>query len=147
MNRRSILKLFSAAPMAGPAAAKAVLDEHAAGLAALTMTGVGSGSNSPGLDSEDGFKAEQLTRALSLPQTRGRIISHLYQDEFRHVHCLDADLAANRSFSLAAKVVFQRQRNVERELENLQRDVPYWKQMKHIIYSGLGLPWDEKKRQ
>lgn len=63
--------------------------------------------------------------ALSTPSQRAELESILYE-RYRRVHHLDMDLAANRSYSLAAKMCYQRQRLVEHEIgEAIADDTPY----------------------
>lgn len=52
-----------------------------------------------------------IRKALNTPRQRAELESILYQMH-RNVHSLDHDLAANRCYSLAAKITYQRQRQV-----------------------------------
>lgn len=57
-----------------------------------------------------------LRAALGNRTMRGEIESILYE-RCRHVYTIEPDLAGLRSYSLMAKITYQRQRMVERELE------------------------------
>lgn len=133
LARRGFLKLLPVAGLAGKAAA----EDAATRLAGLGTTGlaqnVGGGFAAEGLGCASNqvqpaslaqgsaisvdVRRKIIQRVLRLPNLRGELESILYEDQ-RHVGFIDPDLAAKRSFSLAAKVTFQRQRNVERALQN-----------------------------
>lgn len=74
-----------------------------------------------------------IRKALETKKSRAELEALLYE-EHRCVYGLDYDLAANRSMSLAAKVTFQRQRNVKRDIDytlldkSLRRRVNDWKE-------------------
>lgn len=57
-----------------------------------------------------------LKAALNVKDVRDRYDSILYE-RYRHIERLDWDLAANKSYSLSAKIAYQRQRMVARERE------------------------------
>lgn len=67
------------------------------------------------------LKDDIIRRALNTKQSRQELEALLYQD-MRNVYSFDHDLASNRSMSLAAKVCFQRQRNVQREIDYMMLD-------------------------
>jgi hypothetical protein len=54
--------------------------------------------------------------ALRTPHVRDAIMEAVWRDN-RRVHAVDPDIEIYRSFSPMAKITFQRQRNVERELQ------------------------------
>lgn len=118
MGRRGFFRAALAAPAAAQAAQDAIVKE---------FTGIGMGFDLLG-DTKDnpappqaytnGVPAaefERTRRALSNPVNREAARSLLFEQN-RYIHRLDHDLASKRSFSLAAKITFQRQRVVERDL-------------------------------
>jgi hypothetical protein len=124
MNRRKILGLFSTAPFA----AKQAVEAQAAALAHVEISGIHD-HNPGGMGVEatsDGYTHEQVKRALLKPFIGDQIRERI-KAEHAHVYAIDYDLASKRSFSLAAKICYQRQRNIERELERMQRESNwYW---------------------
>lgn len=137
-GRRGFLKRMAAAPLAGRMAA----DEAAKALAGIGGIGVG-GYGPPMTTARDNLreisaeacatttgnpanplnwrilrqmKDEAIKTALQSPTMRAKLEQTLYRMH-RNVHSLDVDLAANRSMSLAAKITFQRQRNVQHEID------------------------------
>lgn len=141
LARRGFLKLLPAAGFAGKLAA----EDAAKQLSGLGSTGfpqnagggwavegLGCAPNQPapislsqGSAISIDARRRIIQRVLRIPKLRGELESILYEDQ-RHVGYIDPDLAAKRSFSLAAKVTFQRQRNVERALQNqVYQDSPY----------------------
>lgn len=75
--------------------------------------------------------------AMHLPQIREHVRSVIFEEQ-QHVGYIDADIAVLRSFSLNAKVTYQRQRNVERRLYQLQHEWP-WQRMNTIVSKAIGL--------
>lgn len=114
-TRRRFLGLLPAAPLAGKAAADAAIAElsgvRANGLAnnGGWISAVPSGKDGP----SDG---NLLKKAWQMPAFRGELESMLYEQN-RRVGYLDPDIANKRSFSMAAKIAYQRQREVERSLQ------------------------------
>lgn len=130
-TRRRFLSMLGAAPLAG----KAVADQALSGIATAGNMGDGGFGPAPNHLSQmlgaealyppqniapSPFDLKQrnslLKKALKIPALRGEIESLLYEENHA-VGYLDHDLAQKRSFSLAAKVTFQRQRNVQRQLQ------------------------------
>lgn len=66
---------------------------------------------------------EVMRLALKVPEMRQMLYDCAWRNN-RHVGEIDADIDVYRSFSLAAKIAFQRQRNVERYVQQHTRD-PY----------------------
>lgn len=139
-TRRSALRALVALPFAGKAAAES---------AAASLSGIREGLghsaiypnalSSVGPTHSEPTKA-QVTRALLDPKARQEIESILFQQEYRSVSFIDADIAVHRSFSLSAKIAFQRQRNVERHLEGMGADSA-WRQVQNALHKFLG--WKE----
>ena len=76
MDRRSILRLLSATPFAAPAAAKSIVEENAAKLANVNLTGVG-GSGVARIG-EEGPTPTQVKAALNFPWVKDQLIESLY---------------------------------------------------------------------
>jgi hypothetical protein len=113
IGRRKLLSAFATAPLA----ARAAVEDAAEKLARIDTSGIGS--YTPHAAHEDEKRA-QIARALLNPLMRRSVEEILYRDECRYVESIDADLVAMRSWSLAAKITFQRRRNVERRLRVMQ---------------------------
>ncbi len=138
--RRKVLGFLAAAPLAGPLAARAAAEKGAAQLAGVTMLPAGQSGNAP-LPSPMATSSQM--RALLLdPRSRAELMSAIYEDEFR-VYSLDHDLASNRSFSLAAKIAYQRDRNVERRLANMHNEWP-WQRINAAVTRYLGFPMSSR---
>lgn len=128
-GRRSFLKAFAASPLAARAAAEKV----AAELSGISQ-GVGYGSGEVGGMSTSApshpppsvLNESTIRSALASAVARAEIESIFYE-EGRHVSRIDYDLASKRSFSLAAKIAFQRQRNIARRMHDFANDGhTYW---------------------
>lgn len=122
MNRRSLMGLLGGVPFVGKAIANDLVR--------------GAGSAVPGVapPSDDyrncktsgaGQAAENAVRmprwkaarvVLADPQMRADFVAGLYEHH-RVVHYIDPDIEIMRCWSPMAKIAFQRQRNVERQLE------------------------------
>lgn len=136
MNRRGLLKLLGAAPVAAPRIAaemqaKAAL--QAADAAKLIGTQIsGLGDEAPlSLD----ITPKEVQKALRIPFAKEGIMEILW-NQHRHVYALDPDLAVKKSFSLNAKITFQRQRNVERRFKELQEE-PAWLRIPNFVRNIL----------
>lgn len=132
VGRRGFLRMLSASPLAARAAA----EEAAAKLARVDLSGVSPGSPIGGGPQD--LTPDQWSQVLRLPGARRQLESLLFEDE-RNVGAIDHDLAVYRSFSLAAKIAFQRQRNVQRRLEGMQGNW-MWRRLEKVGRSFLGLP-------
>lgn len=88
-----------------------------------------------------GFDARAtLRKLLESPALRDEYSSLMFA-RHRRVGALDLDLANKRSFSLAAKVTFQRQRNVEREIEEDAAELPPWQRVEAVLKRVAGWPF------
>lgn len=148
IGRRSVLKFLGASPIVAREAA----EQAAKSLSGVTRGGMGM----PGLDIRDIVRADApstfpmndcanivgqqtgsdwrvvremrdkiILDALRTKESRRELETILYENH-RTVHGLDHDIAANRSWSLAAKLVYQRQRNVERDIEHTMMNQNPW---------------------
>lgn len=116
--------MAAALPFAGNAVARDIAAKHrdAAMVQGQALVGgfgetlpIGYGEPAPAPKMEH-WQAMRL--ALQDPDIRRGLMSELYARQ-RVVHMLDPDIANKRAWSDMAKVTFQRQRNVERELEQM----------------------------
>ena len=112
MNRRGFLGLLPGALVGGKAAAKEATEKLALGAsgqsAALANVGYGTGG-APSIDGSWALKA--LKRVTSGVERERR------HREW-NVQRLDPDLAANRSMSLSARMLIQKDRDIERSMVN-----------------------------
>lgn len=134
-NRRRVLQLIGLSPAAAPLAAKAAFDGEAMKLAGMVELSGGGGCPAPSANSDP--SRAQIRLALMNKSVRQEIEANVYEQE-RFVGRLDPDLAALRSFSLNARIAFQRQRNVERRLQDMQQDWS-WLRFNDIIFKAIGL--------
>lgn len=137
MNRRGFLSALARTPVVGALAGKMLADDAMAKLAGVQLSGMTSGaaplgSYSTGPDPTP----KDWARGLRDAATRKRVEAMIYELE-RAVYQLDPDLVAKRSFSLNAKIVFQRQRNVARRLAELQQDYHY-RRLSNVLNDFLG---------
>lgn len=126
MNRRSVLQLFGSVPVVGPSLArKLAAEETAASLAGISVTGLtSSGVPTPQICNEIGYSQRKL--ALQIPWFR-RELEQLIAERDHNVYQLDPDLAVLKSVSLSAKICYQRQRNIERNILSYTQPEPYYR--------------------
>jgi hypothetical protein len=87
------------------------------------------------------MRDDLIRKALNTRESRAELESFIYA-EHRHIWALDYDLAANRSMSLAAKVAFQRQRLVQRTIEQTVEEKNLWTRVndwKNKVLSVAGI--------
>lgn len=123
MKRRSFLGALAAAPFAGRTAAEQIAMQSKISTGGLvtktepfhTLFTVG-GSKEP--------QKEMWREAFSMfPELRAERESLFFEQET--VSSIDPDIAVYRSFSLNAKIAYQRQRNVALKMRNLQGETDY----------------------
>jgi hypothetical protein len=84
---------------------------------------------------------EAIKWALGNPVHRAELESLLYE-QYRNIHTLDPDIAYNNCYSMAAKIAYQRQRNVQRDLDNTLKDTNIWNRVnkwKEDIFKAQGI--------
>lgn len=115
LARRGFLRFLPAVPFAAHSAA----DQIGRELAGIEISGLARGGYGSPKGSETSAAMEvttaQISAACKIPGLRKQIESLAFEGN-RYVSRIDPDLAVLRSFSLNAKVTFQRQRNVAREM-------------------------------
>lgn len=117
IGRRQAIQAIGLGALAAPAAAREITQNTLAGPRAYgeASTGIGQ-AISPGLP-----PWERARRAFADKETLAAIRASLFEQN-KIITVLDTDLATKRSFSLAAKIAFQRQRNVEAEMQRMTLD-------------------------
>lgn len=142
MNRRGFLHALSRAPAVG-VAARAAIEQEAAGLVRVGMLGgaVPASSGPPDYpQAAEEPTPDQIRHALLSPFVRRQVESILYEEQ-RHVGTIDPDIAVLRSFSLSAKIAFQRQRNVGHRLAMISEGPTRWswRRVNAVILRAVGL--------
>lgn len=130
--RRGFLRALSATPLA----AKAMADQAAGQLAGLnteSLAGLGSNGCAPPSSAEPSPAA--VDGALRFAPNRQALLDLLYEEE-RVVTRIDPDLAALKSLSLNAKICFQRQRNVERRIQQMTKGYT-WRRLDTLLRSFM----------
>ncbi len=126
-SRRKVLGMLSSMPVVGRSLASKFQSEAAASsLAGLAGAGSLAG---PQECAPPNRKFPEITMKLPWVQDALR---DLYYEQNRRVGYIDPDLAVLKSFSLNAKICFQRQRNVERQLLEVVEE-PFWKRWDKLM--------------
>lgn len=120
-TRRRMLSIIAGVPIVGPLASKLALDQNAMNLmsptqGSLLSQGLGSDGSGSQMPSPISNASKNYKAAFNIPWFKDEVESIIYEEQ-HHVYRLDADLAGLRSLSLAAKITFQRQRNVKQQIE------------------------------
>ena len=130
-TRRRFFSLMGASPLV----AKVAADKTVADISGLNISGLGTNDGLP-IPSSDAPSTAQYRMALSNPTLRSVIEGMLYEDE-RKVYQIDSDLAAMKSWSLNAKITFQRQRVVETRIKYM-REEHSWNRIQRFVMKALG---------
>lgn len=69
---------------------------------------------------------------MKVPMIRDMVTSERFE-RHRHVPGIDPDIDVMRSFSRMAKITFQRQRNVQRDLEQCAEDPGRWSAVNRFL--------------
>lgn len=121
MNRRSLMGMIAGAPFAG----KAVADQFVSGGAIPPdpdKSGMGSTLGMNAAQQEPRMNRSSAMRLIfGDKQALAEIREELFA-EYRFVPSIDPDILEMKSWSIMAKVTFQRQRNVARAMAELQND-------------------------
>lgn len=124
-TRRDALKLFGMAPVIGKKlAAKLATDATTGQLA--NIAAVPQGSPSPGspVGGPRDWKIK-LKEWLKLNEPMPTWYEETVRVRCQYVGSFDVDIAAKKSWSMAVKVITQRERNVQRELKAMERNMWY----------------------
>lgn len=100
----------------------------------MNVLGHRAGGAVPNSASDAAFPThEQIGKGLRLLQNKKDVLDLIREDERASgVGYIDPDIAVYKSFSLNAKIVFQRQRNVQRRYERLTTDYP-WSRLNALL--------------
>lgn len=119
MNRRSVLRSIGIGALAAPTAASQAMEQlNTFPMAApgQLIGGMGNCSQTPTPFAVSHW--DMARQAFANPKLKSELWSQLFVEQ-SHVSFLDPDIANKRSWSLASKIAFQRQRNVERAYERM----------------------------
>ena len=154
MNLKATRRRFFGLMGTGALSAKVATDIEVAKLAGLDMSGIGNASLRLSRRISDGdpiadsgpfvpyekrlIAAGDYIQMLGIPE----FMEFELRDRVRYLGSLDPDIANKRSWSMAVKIMTQRQRNYEREIEKVKRSA--WIQrgragIKKIL--GFDWPW------
>lgn len=134
MKRRGFLGFLGGAVAAGPAMAK---QAATVGMEAMSLAGVNAAAAGSEIEASFAWATapgnpiapiSPLDPKHWIQQELRELVGMTAEERERRrrctrVHGLDPDLAANRSFSLAAKVRLQRDRNFEREMTGQKEEM------------------------
>lgn len=134
MKRRAFLSLLGVSPIAARSAAT----KAAADLAGVSIAGMSGFDGGVEPHSNADATPAQARVALKIPHVLAEVRSALYED-YRRIHRIDPDIAVHRSFSLNAMITFQRQRNVERAIEQMQHDFYPYRRIQEAILRAVGV--------
>ena len=119
IGRRQALRALGVGALAAPAAARDIASNAISG---INMGYGTTGSQQSGVALGGGTPPwERARAAFANKDTLATIRSALFEQNKVVTH-LDADLASKRSFSLAAKIAYQRERNVQAEIDRMSLD-------------------------
>lgn len=120
MNRRGALGILSGLPFAAKAVAQEATSR--AGMGAQGYAGGLTASEQLAIPSKPIVEQAAATRMIfGDAEALTEIRNELYAEN-RYVPVIDPDIAIMKSWSDMAKITFQRQRNVERALAELQEE-------------------------
>ena len=131
LARRGFLKLFGTSAVAAPLAAKAAADAAMAsqmGIANISGLATGGGTFTgpevglppyiPAVAYEKQvFGALEYIKLFGIPE----VVDAELRDRAQWIGGLDPDIACKKSWSMNVKIMTQRQRNYERQVENLHK--------------------------
>lgn len=120
IGRRKVLQMLGVSSVAAPLTARMEAQKLTAQLA--NVQGIGGLQGHGPIDNPSpptsGLSYENRKIALlNFPTIRAELESLLYEAH-SHIYRIDADIAVKKSFSLNAKITFQRQRNVAKAMED-----------------------------
>lgn len=124
-DRRSFLKIMGLGAAAGPLAMKAAAENEAMQLTTLANRASGqalAGSTASGGPCSD-MHPDYIKQLAWSKLNGGKVPVHI--EEFarrgsKNIAFIEADIAVKKSWSLAAKIQEQRERNYQREIANLR---------------------------
>lgn len=135
-TRRSFLSMMAASPLAAKSVAENASMQLMQGHGALVLRSGVEARGQPIPMPNRGPK--DFARAFLDPKFKGAMEAAAFESN-RHVSYIDHDIASKRSFSLAAKITFQRQRNVARELREYSEKRTYFYEVIESYFNPLGV--------
>lgn len=130
-------KFFGIAAVS-PFAAKKAVEETAMQLVQGSALGRGYAGECASVPTGPSRTPKDFARAFLDPKFRSAMEAAAFNNN-RHVTYIEHDIASKRSFSLAAKITFQRQRNVERELSSYVAEPQYYWQIIENYFNPFGM--------
>jgi hypothetical protein len=145
MKRRSFLALMGAAPLAAKATADAeIAKQIGLNSGGLIQGGFGNqigGASALGM-ADGGSYEQRITGAAEYIKMFGmpESIARELRENTRYVGALDPDIACKKSWSMSVKLMTQRQRQYDRQVENM---TGWGWQMKgrEALRKALGFQW------
>ena len=151
-NRRRFLSLLGVGAAAGPLAVKAATDaEIGSSMGMLSIKGFGStalglaGFSGPPAQAQQGpnisyekrlIDAADYIKMFGVPE----VMEFELRDQARYVGSFDPDIACKQSWSMAVKIMTQRERNYQRAVERVEKSG--WQQRKRsALKTILGFEW------
>lgn len=132
LTRRAMARFLGAAPVVGRAVLQSGTGVGTSIQGSSLLSNVASGAEAGDISNKLGLKpaTQQMSHAQAVAKFMADPIMRRQLEELawknnRIVHAIDDDLAAMRSFSHMAKITFQRQRNVEREIREAGEPPPW----------------------
>ena len=148
ISRRSFATLLGLSPVAAPLAAKAAVDKEIASLVGLSgaiapTAEYGNGAFGPSAIGGNEYlkiriAAAEYAKLMGLPE----FVRENMRRSSGYVSALDPDLAAKRSWSMSVKILTQRERNLERQIEAVQHGA--WHSRASMTFktlTGWEWPW------
>lgn len=144
IGRRSFLRALGISSVSGPIAAKTAIEAEAAQLTSLAGYAVAPLSVGYTHMRGDEQRTQNFLKMASYIKTHGTIpefVEKRLREYAKHVPHLDADIAAKRSWSLNYKIMVQRQRNYEKEVERLKEGSSF-EVLQSQFMKMLGFTWE-----
>ena len=144
-TRRRFFGLMGATPLAAKAAADAEVKQ-------LMGLNYADGLGQAGLNLTYGLSAPSNVKELPWAEKTIRLAKHIslfgipkfvekrFREESKNIHSLDPDIANKRSWSMAVKVMTQRERNYQRKVEQLLAESDAAKG-RQVLGKLLGFEW------
>ena len=144
MNRRGIIGAMIGAPIAGPEIAKNAMQGFASGgiaysgdMQAMAASGLNKAARCM-MEPEDAVRKAYRLGLVPREKLLELLSCMRIESGGANVYNLDADLQAMKSFSLAARVRMQRDRNADREIERfLARPRSFWDFGRELLTNGI----------
>jgi hypothetical protein len=146
LGRRAFLTRLGIGAAAAPVVARQALEAASGQLAGVTMAPARPPDHPPsgkgGAPQVGTDTPRALKKLWQVPALRDEYESLMFERNQR-VGYIDLDLATKRSFSLAAKVAYQRQRNVARDIADdmVTWEEGRWGKTAALLKRAVGFPF------